>query len=221
MCSQTVFIEAKCMLILECRFEPLTQREIIILSIFSSVVFLVLLVFTIFLIWYCRNKRRRNRERQEHLSRTLESISIRDPLEELVRRESRRSFYEDVANSNTENIIEQNDTPRKMFKIWTSDRQVKTYVFASEVQDILDQGATKLGLRYPSKLVLEEDGTEIDNDDILRACSGRILIILEHSERWKPRSVILNVDDLQHNNTNHTTYPQHHFNDKLNDVEYL
>jgi hypothetical protein len=49
-------------------------------------------------------------------------------------------------------------------------------------------GAAKLGLSEATgcTLVLEEDGTVIDADEILLECVSKPLIILRQNETWKP-----------------------------------
>ena len=45
-------------------------------------------------------------------------------------------------------------------------------------------GTLKLQLQQPSELVLEEDGTVIDEDDILQEFQGKTLIVLERGQIW-------------------------------------
>lgn len=53
------------------------------------------------------------------------------------------------------------------------------------------QGATKLGLPGPGvKLVLEVDGTEVDDDDILGALMGETMMLLQADEEWSKDGVV-------------------------------
>lgn len=36
------------------------------------------------------------------------------------------------------------------------------------------------------RLVMEEDGTQIDSDETLRACAGRVMLLLGDNEVWQP-----------------------------------
>lgn len=33
---------------------------------------------------------------------------------------------------------------------------------------------------------MEEDGTQIDSDETLRACAGRVMLLLGDNEVWRP-----------------------------------
>ena len=50
-------------------------------------------------------------------------------------------------------------------------------------------GALKLQLQQPSELVLEEDGTVIDEDEILQEFQEKTLIVLERGQIWIPQSI--------------------------------
>ena len=45
--------------------------------------------------------------------------------------------------------------------------------------------STKLGLACGVQVVLESDGTEIDDDEVLSDFGREVLVILQHGERWE------------------------------------
>ncbi|KAK6178447.1 hypothetical protein SNE40_013236 [Patella caerulea] len=169
-----------------------TERERLILSVMGSILLVILLTGLVIFYCWCIKRRKHKQKQETLLARTMHRISLRDPLDELTRRESRRSYGEQSASEYYTEI----STKRNMFKIWTVDRNTKTFTFASDVQEVLDKGATKLGLMNPSRLVLEDDGTEIDCDEALQACAGKVIMILEKNDRWEPKDILLNVESL-------------------------
>ncbi|XP_067653584.1 uncharacterized protein [Haliotis asinina] len=179
-----------------------SDREIIILAVTCSVIFILVVVLILIVIILARRKSRTKRRRNERLAQTLERLSIRDPLDELVRRESRRSsigYMNDSISSlpNTNGEISQ----RRLYKIWTNDRNRKTFAFADDLEELTDRGREKLGIRGKVKVVLEEDGTEIDNDEILRACSGKVLLLKPISDSWQDSRMLTTMDTLPPDST--------------------
>ncbi|CAC5391302.1 unnamed protein product [Mytilus coruscus] len=53
------------------------------------------------------------------------------------------------------------------------------------------EAATIYQYGNPIRLTLEEDGTDVDNDEILASCMGRILVVLARNEHWVDRSDFL------------------------------
>lgn len=58
------------------------------------------------------------------------------------------------------------------------------------------QGSVKLALTGPITAVLESDGTEIDDDDILEAVRGEILLLLQDGEHWTERTCVGPVSEM-------------------------
>uniref|UniRef100_A0A0B7BI66 CIDE-N domain-containing protein n=2 Tax=Arion vulgaris TaxID=1028688 RepID=A0A0B7BI66_9EUPU len=77
------------------------------------------------------------------------------------------------------------------FKIWNYDRSVKKSLTASSLQELLEKGCSKLNLNHSSALlrvVLEEDGTEVDDDDYFALVpDNSTLLILQDNEKWSPQ----------------------------------
>ena len=57
----------------------------------------------------------------------------------------------------------------------------------------------------PIRVVLEEDGTEIDNDAVLRACAGMVFLLLEQNQVWSKPELVLSVHEYS-NDLNHYRY---------------
>lgn len=82
------------------------------------------------------------------------------------------SFY--GLNNSTENI----------FKLWSADRTQKKLVAACTLSELKSKGAEKLKITGKTHLVLESDGTEIEDDEGLLAFSDHVLILLAENEKW-------------------------------------
>lgn len=53
---------------------------------------------------------------------------------------------------------------KRPFKVWSSDHKIKKSVAVSSLQDLINTGCKKLKISPPVR-VLEEDGTEVDDED--------------------------------------------------------
>jgi hypothetical protein len=53
---------------------------------------------------------------------------------------------------------------------------------------IVYTGAQKLGLEAIETIVLEEDGTIVDDTEVLLEFQGKVLLLLEGGEEWTPAS---------------------------------
>ncbi|XP_070574004.1 uncharacterized protein [Ptychodera flava] len=85
-----------------------------------------------------------------------------------------------------------------MFKVWNAARTVKRATVASNIAEIKEKGAQKVLLppcihSVDITVVLEEDGTVIDEDEILLELSGKTLLLLGPQESWQP--VVENASD--------------------------
>lgn len=76
--------------------------------------------------------------------------------------------------------------------MWNGDRTNRRCVVASNLADLKQKAAEKLGysINLPSqlKLVLENDGTIIENDETLmrHAVSDAVFLLLRVNEKWVP-----------------------------------
>ncbi|KAL8568338.1 hypothetical protein ACOMHN_040911 [Nucella lapillus] len=93
----------------------------------------------------------------------------------------------------------------KLYKIWDHTRTRRQFVFAENLDELIIKGGEKLNLSGPIRVVLEEDGTEIDNDAVLRACAGMVFLLLEQNQVWGKPEVLLSVHEYS-NNLNHYRY---------------
>ncbi|CAG9818605.1 unnamed protein product, partial [Phaedon cochleariae] len=76
------------------------------------------------------------------------------------------------------------------FKVWNKSRDLKTIVKLEESEDnllnkLIGKASEKLYLNG-IKLVLESDGTTIDEDEILRVIKSDVFILLQPKEEWEP-----------------------------------
>lgn len=92
-----------------------------------------------------------------------------------------------------------------LFKVWSANRKQKTLLLINESDDILSDLITKankkLGING-SILVMEKDGTNVDDNDVLKFCSGEIFMLLEAEEFWSPQ----NETELQSHNDSISTF---------------
>ncbi|KYM93954.1 hypothetical protein ALC62_15436, partial [Cyphomyrmex costatus] len=67
-----------------------------------------------------------------------------------------------------------NSIPMYLFKVWSADRK------------------QKLGITG-SILVMEKDGTVVDDNDVLKLCSSEIFMLLQSDESWSPENTTFNI----------------------------
>ncbi|BFZ22899.1 hypothetical protein BsWGS_25938 [Bradybaena similaris] len=73
--------------------------------------------------------------------------------------------------------------------VWNSDRSQKESITASSLQELIEKGCSKLGLSPTPQLrvVLEEDGTEVDEEDYFSFLPGDTsFLFLQNNEQKQP-----------------------------------
>ncbi|XP_065647408.1 uncharacterized protein LOC136077024 isoform X4 [Hydra vulgaris] len=70
------------------------------------------------------------------------------------------------------------------FKVWTSDRVQKKIFVADNLLSLKTKAQRKFNLINPLVIVLNSDGTEIDDDEVLLHCVNEILIVLGAEQLW-------------------------------------
>ncbi|CAC5422505.1 unnamed protein product [Mytilus coruscus] len=80
-----------------------------------------------------------------------------------------------------------------IFKVWTCRRTRRKFIKAENLAVLQRKAATIYQYDNPVRLTLEEDGTDVDNDDILASCIGKILVVLARNEHWVDRSGVSNL----------------------------
>ncbi|RWS01349.1 uncharacterized protein B4U79_13342, partial [Dinothrombium tinctorium] len=80
------------------------------------------------------------------------------------------------------------------FKVWSHDREQRKSVIASSLADLKLRAAEKLGYEIKDisefKIVLESDGTEIEEEEYFQASDkDTIFLLLRSNERWLPHGV--------------------------------
>lgn len=79
-------------------------------------------------------------------------------------------------------------TDKVLVKVWSGDRSNKKSITSScNVSEVIAKASEKLGITG-RKLVFEKDGTEIEDDEVLRFAvhNDHPLILLRNEERWQP-----------------------------------
>lgn len=84
----------------------------------------------------------------------------------------------------------ENPRPRP-FKVWSADRTIRKGVIASSLADLVRKARVKLGLQEVEDVavVLEVDGTEVDDEYFKRLEENTIILLLNPGERWYPPGV--------------------------------
>ncbi|XP_065671399.1 uncharacterized protein LOC136089358 isoform X2 [Hydra vulgaris] len=70
------------------------------------------------------------------------------------------------------------------FKVWTSDRVQKKNFVADNLLSLKTKAQKKFNLINPLVIVLNSDGTEMDDDEVLLHCVNEILIVLGAEQLW-------------------------------------
>ncbi|XP_002733830.1 DNA fragmentation factor subunit alpha-like [Saccoglossus kowalevskii] len=77
-------------------------------------------------------------------------------------------------------------TSPKPYKIWNSSRTVKKSLVARSLEELIEKGKLKLNVvTSEATVVLEDDGTEVDEDEYFQLLpSNTVFILLNRGERW-------------------------------------
>ncbi|GFY71349.1 uncharacterized protein TNIN_459231 [Trichonephila inaurata madagascariensis] len=83
------------------------------------------------------------------------------------------------------------ESRQRPYKVWSCDRQTRKAVMASNLRELRERGASRLGLPGADvKIVLESDGTEVEDDIYFQTIDkDTIFLILCPGERWLPPGV--------------------------------
>lgn len=76
-----------------------------------------------------------------------------------------------------------------MFKVWSANRKQKISLVIMESDNMISELITKSNIKLGINgiiIVLEKDGTVIDDDNVLKFCSNEILLLLQPEECWSP-----------------------------------
>ncbi|GFR81156.1 DNAation factor subunit alpha [Elysia marginata] len=89
------------------------------------------------------------------------------------------------------------------FKVWSCDRAVKKSLTAASLRDFIEKGCLKLGMKNTTgavRIVLEEDGTEVDDEDYFSFLpQNSTLMLLKEGECWQPaRTEAVARDETDH-----------------------
>lgn len=77
---------------------------------------------------------------------------------------------------------------KKPVRVWSQDRRKRHGVVAGSYDEAIQKGAAKLGLPDPTEvtIVLEEDGTVVDDDYWETIAPDTKLVLLAAGEKWRP-----------------------------------
>ncbi|CAC5360492.1 unnamed protein product [Mytilus coruscus] len=68
-------------------------------------------------------------------------------------------------------------------KVWSADREKRKVIVTEDYKSL--RNSVCLEFNINGRLVLEEDGTEIENDESLQRCKDNTLMVLAMTEQWK------------------------------------
>lgn len=78
-----------------------------------------------------------------------------------------------------------------LFKVWSANRKQKISLVINQSDNMLSELITKsnnkLGINGLT-LVMEKDGTNVDDNDVLKFCSGETFMLLQAEELWLPQN---------------------------------
>ena len=83
-------------------------------------------------------------------------------------------------------------SPQRPYKIWSCNREIRKSVVAKSLLEFKVRSAEKLGYDNVSelKVVLESDGTEVEDDTYFQTAEkDTIFLLLKSGERWLPPGV--------------------------------
>lgn len=101
------------------------------------------------------------------------------------------------------------DLDLSLHKVWTCKRIRKKFFYADTLQELLAKAGSDFGCQGNVRLVMEEDGTQIDSDETLRACAGRVMLLLGDNEVWQPEV------GLYDNHVNRLTFEVYSYDRKV------
>ena len=76
---------------------------------------------------------------------------------------------------------------QRPYKVWSSDRQTRKSITASNLNEFKLRAAEKLGYKHYSnlKVVLEEDGTEVEDEAYFQSAEkDTVFLLLRDKESW-------------------------------------
>lgn len=74
------------------------------------------------------------------------------------------------------------------FKIWSADRTSKQTIVAGSLRELIERGKISLACNDDDiTIVLEEDGTEVDEEDYFKMLpTNTVFLLLKSGEKWQP-----------------------------------
>uniref|UniRef100_A0A6P7F2H6 Uncharacterized protein LOC114325887 isoform X2 n=1 Tax=Diabrotica virgifera virgifera TaxID=50390 RepID=A0A6P7F2H6_DIAVI len=91
-----------------------------------------------------------------------------------------------------ENLMSKESRGKRPFKLWDGRRNVRKGLVVGSLEELVLRGRDKLGLSLgePVRLVLESDGTQVEDAEYFRTLpANTILLLLRPGERWLPAGV--------------------------------
>ena len=94
----------------------------------------------------------------------------------------------------------------KVFKVWSHNRKHRKSIILRQDEDLIKKFVQEASIKFNirgNKIVLEKDGTEVDEDDALKIFhdEGYIFLILEANQDWEqinhPLTVIKEITETQ------------------------
>ncbi|XP_060574073.1 uncharacterized protein LOC132731819 isoform X2 [Ruditapes philippinarum] len=93
----------------------------------------------------------------------------------------------------------------RLFKVWNHSRIIKKLVVAGSLEELLQKAAVKLALNGEVRAVLQSDGTDIEDDEVLSLLpKDDAIMVLELSQQWEETPTVLTIHAEEQKETRET-----------------
>ncbi|KAM8868103.1 lipid transferase CIDEC-like isoform 3-T3 [Synchiropus picturatus] len=101
------------------------------------------------------------------------------------------------AANKTQQILSARVARSKPFRVSNAERSVKKGITADSLDDLMNKVKDSLDLISVAALVLDEDGTDVDNEEFFRTLPDNcVLVVLEEGQKWTQQTSTLSRDQL-------------------------
>ncbi|KYQ51957.1 hypothetical protein ALC60_08935 [Trachymyrmex zeteki] len=86
-----------------------------------------------------------------------------------------------------------------LFKVWSANRKQKVSLIINSSENILSELIAKSNIKLGitgSILVMEKDGTVVDENDVLKLCCAETFMLLQSDESWSPENALSHVHSM-------------------------
>ncbi|XP_053725315.1 cell death activator CIDE-3-like isoform X3 [Synchiropus splendidus] len=101
------------------------------------------------------------------------------------------------AANKTQQILSARVARSKPFRVSNAERSVKKGITADSLDDLMNKVKDSLDLISVAALVLDEDGTDVDNEEFFRTLPDNcVLVVLEEGQKWTQQTSTSSRDQL-------------------------